>query len=442
MDTLTHAFIGMAIGGAVWAAPVAGAAPDDALVSGNADAAPVVSPFLRRAAIVGAVCAALPDVDIFLRSLGIEHRAWTHAWLTLAIAAPLLALAARRWLDGRFWRTLALVAVALFSHTFLDCMNGFGTQALLPFSVRMVAWDALPIVDPLFVLPAIVAAVAILASGGARRRGGRVAGRLATAAVVWALFYSGLALWERDQALAIVKTLPPPDMEINDWAEELSTNDGKDGSPAPIVVKFAPNPSAVFCRANPQTGTVFLWRVVRRQGWAATIAYVDTLRRRVLYRRDCDLFGFGVSDDALALMKEPALRPFLLRAGMQVCREKAEGVTRTVLCLDERCLLDFEEDGTHVVMIDEFRGTHHTFRTDETPGWVALIDLRYGLLTRPEEALFKVKVDVDRDGKPLNLPRRWMPRVRVNFKDELAATWRILCGGEMPGGAGAAAPQR
>ena len=131
----------------------------------------VMGPRLPRwkAAMWGAVCATLPDLDTFIphgdpiRNMTF-HRAESHALFYLALASPLIA-----WLVGRihrrsvpFGRWWLLVFLALIFHPLLDLMTIYGTQLGLPFTDYPFGIGSIFIIDPLFSLPVMIGAIVAL----------------------------------------------------------------------------------------------------------------------------------------------------------------------------------------------------------------------------------------------------------------------------------------
>jgi inner membrane protein len=105
----------------------------------------------------------LPDVDVLALFADTPHvalrRGWTHgvaAQALLPIALTGLLLALDRLLAGRRGRaprlrpgaTLLLSYLGLYSHIFLDYLNGYGVRLLKPLSDRWYYGDALFIIDP------------------------------------------------------------------------------------------------------------------------------------------------------------------------------------------------------------------------------------------------------------------------------------------------------
>lgn len=126
-----------------------------------------------RAAVVGAVAGALPDVDVLFSVGGdfvdqlITHRGITHSLFFAPVLGPLLGWLVWRWERSRGARSgagpappepercrlwMLVVTLALLSHPLLDLLTPYGTQLLLPFSNMRFAINAMPIVDPVYTL--------------------------------------------------------------------------------------------------------------------------------------------------------------------------------------------------------------------------------------------------------------------------------------------------
>jgi inner membrane protein len=153
MDTLTHGLLGAAIA----------ALPLPRFVTGGDTA-----PGMRRAAIVVSVLAAeLPDLDYLLpardallHSLS-AHRGYTHSLLAsplIALAATLLTKLVYRTAAFRVLYARALLSVPL-AHLLPDLWTGWGTRLWLPISEHRLALDWTMVIDPIFTLPLLVAAV-------------------------------------------------------------------------------------------------------------------------------------------------------------------------------------------------------------------------------------------------------------------------------------------
>ena len=112
--------------------------------------------FGKKAMFVGAVCACLPDLDLFSGAWGpwgsmAHHRAETHSVLVLTFIAPLVAyFCHKKWQEGTLWRWTALCWLALVTHPLLDAVTTYGTQLLAPLSRQRFAIDGVAVVDPFY----------------------------------------------------------------------------------------------------------------------------------------------------------------------------------------------------------------------------------------------------------------------------------------------------
>ena len=148
MDTVTQVALGAAVGEAVLGRKVG-----------------------RRAPVWGGLCGLAPDLDVFWpyadpMAAFTWHRTYSHAFLVLALATPVIAWAATRIHPATrpHWRGwLVLVFLALVTHPILDCFTVYGTQVLMPFSDLPVGWATIFIIDPVFTVPLIVGVAGALA---------------------------------------------------------------------------------------------------------------------------------------------------------------------------------------------------------------------------------------------------------------------------------------
>ena len=148
MDSLTQATLGAAIGEAVLGKKI-----------GN------------KGAILGAVVATIPDLDILLylfydkfEMLSI-HRGFSHSILFSILGGLLLAYFFRRvkWTkDFSFQRLFIFAWLALFTHMLLDAFTAYGTQLFLPFSNERFGFDSVNVVDPVYTIPLLIGLVASL----------------------------------------------------------------------------------------------------------------------------------------------------------------------------------------------------------------------------------------------------------------------------------------
>jgi inner membrane protein len=102
------------------------------------------------------IAANLPDIDVLAIPFGhgIDfRRGYTHGLVALIILPILLAFFMRWWSRRRgsagfdFRATIALAAVGIATHPFLDGMNTYGVRWLMPFSDRWYSAESLFIID-------------------------------------------------------------------------------------------------------------------------------------------------------------------------------------------------------------------------------------------------------------------------------------------------------
>jgi len=158
VDNITHLALGAALGEATLGRQV-----------GN------------RAIVWGAICANLPDLDVFVPFSDVVktftyHRSFSHSLLVLTALTPLMA-----WLilklhpqtapHRRGW--LLLVFLALATHPLLDSFTVYGTQLFWPVTTTPVSWSTIFIIDPLYTLPLLIGVTCALAARASARNPGR-----------------------------------------------------------------------------------------------------------------------------------------------------------------------------------------------------------------------------------------------------------------------------
>ncbi|MGJ3262228.1 MAG: metal-dependent hydrolase [Salinarimonas sp.] len=174
------------------------------------------------AAAGGALGGLVPDLDVIWSGWGRDsiaywelHRGVTHSlffgpvvgtalgWASATLHARRRAAKARPT-AGLTSAWIAVWVGALFTHPLLDTATIYGTQLLAPFSDLRFALPALPIIDPVYTLPLLVA-LALAAVLGWRSRGAK---RATVAALLATTLYAGLGLWanERAEAIALADT--------------------------------------------------------------------------------------------------------------------------------------------------------------------------------------------------------------------------------------------
>lgn len=170
----------------------------------------------RRAAFVGGVLGVVPDLDTVaswavgadVTDAWLHHRGVTHSIpVALAYGAALgwviwrVERIRREPLDAREdyarrsgWAWLGALSCA--THPMIDLFTSYGTQLLAPFSNVRFAIDALPIIDPLYSLPLLIA---FLFAALTRTRA-QAAQKLAQFALLYVMLYTLMA-WGTGLAL-------------------------------------------------------------------------------------------------------------------------------------------------------------------------------------------------------------------------------------------------
>ncbi|MFN9773658.1 MAG: metal-dependent hydrolase [Burkholderiales bacterium] len=167
----------------------------------------------RKAALWGAACGTLPDLDALVDYgdpvLDMTlHRGDSHALLWLTLAAPVIAWVAAR-VHGeadRYPRWWLAIWLALVTHPLLDAMTVYGTQLARPFTDHPYGVGSVFIIDPAYTLPlaaGVIAALRItrrrtaagpMRGGEVRRPDGPGAGHATDAAMGRALRWNAIGL--------------------------------------------------------------------------------------------------------------------------------------------------------------------------------------------------------------------------------------------------------
>ncbi|HEY8461585.1 MAG TPA: metal-dependent hydrolase [Blastocatellia bacterium] len=143
----------------------------DTITQGVLGAAAAQSALSRRlprgAGLIGALGGMAPDLDIFIYSSNDPtvgwtfHRHFTHSLIFIPIGGIIVALPfllMKRFKDHK--REVVLAAIIGYAtHGLLDAFTSYGTQLLWPFTNLRVAWDWIPIVDPIYTVPLWIGAI-------------------------------------------------------------------------------------------------------------------------------------------------------------------------------------------------------------------------------------------------------------------------------------------
>ncbi len=148
MDTITHTVLGTCMGDAIAGKRIG-----------------------KKAMLIGALAANLPDVDVFYSSFNdvpdnlLSHRGFTHSILFSIIMVPLLAYLFNRWMkkqDMNFMKWFWIFFACLFSHITLDSLTNYGTGWLEPFSHYRVSFNTIFVADPFFTISLLIATIILL----------------------------------------------------------------------------------------------------------------------------------------------------------------------------------------------------------------------------------------------------------------------------------------
>ena len=154
------------------------------------------------AGLLGFLAGMAADLDVLIRSstdplLFLEyHRQFTHSLIFIPVGGLLCALLLHRLLGRRrnltFRQSFLFCTLGYATHALLDACTTYGTMLFWPFSEVRIAWNTISIIDPLFTLPMLL----LIVLAGVRKQ--PVFARIA---LVWAVAYMSLGLWQRNQAM-------------------------------------------------------------------------------------------------------------------------------------------------------------------------------------------------------------------------------------------------
>jgi inner membrane protein len=115
----------------------------------------------NKAALIGAICGTLPDLDSFIPyadavATVTYHRSFSHSLLVLTAMSPLLAWVVQRCMrqsPASFLQWWWLVFLVLITHPLLDGFTVYGTQLLWPLVDHAYSGSTIFIIDPAYTLP-------------------------------------------------------------------------------------------------------------------------------------------------------------------------------------------------------------------------------------------------------------------------------------------------
>src|SRR5919201_1988147 len=183
MDTFTHGLLGAAASQVIFAKQLP-----------------------RTAGLIGLVAAMTPDLDLLVGSGAdpvsslLYHRQFTHSLVFIPVGGLLTALLFL-WMKpfrGVWPAVIGAALIGYATHAPLDALTSYGTLLFWPFSMRRIAWDIMPIVEPIFT-------GTVLAGVGWTSVVQRV--RPSQLALAVALAYLGFAAWQHHRAAEVQQQL-------------------------------------------------------------------------------------------------------------------------------------------------------------------------------------------------------------------------------------------
>jgi len=310
----------------------------------------------RDATWVAAGAAIIPDLDILIQPLttlsGTEndelvrfvyHRGLSHSLLlvpVLALVVTFIWWNIRRALKyhAGFGLLFGCVFAALLSHPLLDWCTSYGTLLFAPFSTRRFALDAVPIIDVIYTPILILTLTLCYAVRKAPLGRARTTLKIGWIGFSLSLAYLTAGYLMHNRAISALK--------------EFSQKQGGKNS--------------AQYDAYPQIGTIFLWRITRRDNISWTTARINLLHNSTL--------------DTLHV-NHTRIRenPWIHRA-LQV----SEIQTFQWFAMDQIRAVYQRQDGNHVV---DFH------------------DMRYGREPDSLESLWSARVTLDHYGQVLRVER-------------------------------------
>lgn len=187
MDSITHVVIGGALGELAFGKKL-----------GN------------KAVIVGAIANTIPDLDVFTLKLASSpemamhfHRGYTHAFFTHPfMAIPFAYLTYRIFKkEISFLKWYLFFLLGFVIHVLLDGGTAYGTQMFLPFTNKLISWNNLSVVDPLFTLAPLLFFMLVWFF----KNENKLRRKLALGSLFLSLVYLGTSTYNKFNSTAIFK---------------------------------------------------------------------------------------------------------------------------------------------------------------------------------------------------------------------------------------------
>jgi inner membrane protein len=187
LDSLTHIVVGGALGELTFGKKI-----------GN------------KAILIGAIANTIPDLDVFAQAMAKSvdvairiHRSYTHAlFMHPFMALPFAYIAYRIFKkEVTYLNWFLFFVFSFFIHVMMDCCTTYGTQLLLPFTNKLISWNNLSVVDPLFTLPVILFFIAVFFF----KKENNIRRKIAAAGIVVSLVYLSTSTVNKFSAVAVFK---------------------------------------------------------------------------------------------------------------------------------------------------------------------------------------------------------------------------------------------
>lgn len=122
----------------------------------------------RKAALIGAICGTIPDLDVFIDhgdpvSNFTMHRGFSHSILFAVLATPIFVwiFSKLKWFAVNFKDKSIHLAIflCLLTHMLLDALTIYGTQLFWPLQIPPVGVGSIFIIDPFYTLPLLTGVI-------------------------------------------------------------------------------------------------------------------------------------------------------------------------------------------------------------------------------------------------------------------------------------------
>lgn len=114
----------------------------------------------KQTILISGLVATIPDLDVFLKpfyadgNFVLVHRSFSHSLLCTVILSSLLAQFSFK--DYVFWKKFKYYFLVLFTHALLDCCTTYGTQLFWPFDRRLISFNNIHVLEPVYTLLLVI----------------------------------------------------------------------------------------------------------------------------------------------------------------------------------------------------------------------------------------------------------------------------------------------